>query len=272
MDFRKRWCLRITDFGVIPRVGGLALESDGFLIDEASVVAARLVGRERNLTVLGILTYLANELAIETKTIPYSTVSAIGLLEESDDFEAERIGLKIPTADEIVLNAWAADRLEGTPGEQLRLTYYHVGPKESLEERTMGLRVVDVVPVEGLAADPTLTPEFPGLHDADDVAAWDAPFPVDLNRIGPADEAYWDTYSATPKAFVSLSNGLDVWKSRYGLLSSVRFLGTDIEDQSSIEDGLVSALPAGVTGLRVTSRWLTGWRPLRERRTSVACS
>ena len=245
----------LADHGlrVIPRVGGLALESDGFLIDEVPVVAARLVGRERNLTVLGILTYLANELAIETKTIPYSTVSAIGLLEESDDFEAERIGLKIPTEDEIVLNAWAADRLEGTPGEQLRLTYYHVGPKESLEERTIALRVGDVVPVEGLAADPTLTPEFPGLHDADDVSAWDAPFPVDLNRIGPADEAYWDTYSATPKAFVSLSNGLDVWKSRYGLLSSVRFLGTDIEDQSSIEDGLMGALPAGVTGLRVTS-------------------
>jgi ABC-type lipoprotein release transport system permease subunit len=246
--------MELADHGLrlVPREGGLALESDAFLIDEAGVGAARLVGRSRGLSVLGILTYLANELTVGPDTIPYSTISAIGLLEDAGERGA-LIRLKMPIEDEIVLNTWAADRLNASTGDPLRLSYFHVGPKEKLEERVVALGVGGVVEMEGLAADPTLTPDFPGLHDADDMASWDAPFPVDLNRIGPADEAYWDAYAATPKAFVSLTNGLEMWKSRYGLLSGVRFLGTGVGDRPSIEEELMAALPSGVTGLRVTS-------------------
>jgi len=51
---------------------------------------------------------------------------------------------------------------------------------------------------------------------------WDPPFPIDLGRIRPADEAYWDQHRATPKAFVSLARGQQLWRSRFGQLSSVR--------------------------------------------------
>ena len=36
---------------------------------------------------------------------------------------------------------------------------------------------------------------------------WDPPFPVDLTRIRPADEAYWDAYRAAPKAIVVVRHG-----------------------------------------------------------------
>ena len=36
------------------------------------------------------------------------------------------------------------------------------------------------------------------------MTSWDPPFPVDLARIRPRDEAYWDAYRGAPKAFVSL--------------------------------------------------------------------
>ena len=35
------------------------------------------------------------------------------------------------------------------------------------------------------------------------MSAWAPPFPLDLGRIRPRDEAYWDEYGAAPKAFVS---------------------------------------------------------------------
>ena len=36
---------------------------------------------------------------------------------------------------------------------------------------------------------------------------WDPPFPIDLRRIRPVDEQYWDEYRTTPKAFVPLEVG-----------------------------------------------------------------
>ena len=93
---------------------------------------------------LGILTYLANELTVGPDTIPYSTISAIGLLEDAGERGA-LIRLKMPIEDEIVLNTWAADRLNASTGDPLRLSYFHVGPKEKLEERVVALGVGGVV-------------------------------------------------------------------------------------------------------------------------------
>ena len=54
----------------------------------------------------------------------------------------------------------------------------------------------------GAGGDRTLTPQYPGLTDAPRMGDWDPPFPVDLKRVRPKDEAYWEQYRAAPKAFV----------------------------------------------------------------------
>ena len=55
----------------------------------------------------------------------------------------------------------------------------------------------------GAGGDRTLTPEYPGLTDAPRMGDWDPPFPVDLKKMRPEDEAYWEQYRGAPKAFVS---------------------------------------------------------------------
>ena len=66
-------------------------------------------------------------------------------------------------------------------------------------------------------------PNYPGITEANDVIDWDPPFEVDLSLIRPKDEEYWDEHRMTPKAFVPLELGQQLWASRWGQLTSVRF-------------------------------------------------
>ena len=54
------------------------------------------------------------------------------------------------------------------------------------------------------------------------MSAWSAPFPVDLSRVRPKDEDYWDAFGAAPKAFVSRATGRRLWGSRFGEMTSLR--------------------------------------------------
>ena len=80
--------------------------------------------------------------------------------------------------------------------------------------------------MNGLGGDQTLTPEYPGISDAADMTSWDPPFPVDLKRVRPKDEDYWDRYRAAPKAIITLADGQRLWGSRYGKVSSLRLSGS----------------------------------------------
>ena len=97
---------------------------------------------------------------------------------------------------------------------------------------------------------------------------WDPPFPLDLRRIRPADEAYWDRYRATPKAFVTLAGGQALWQSRFGRLTSVRVAhpralarGRAAEAASTPKEAgfTVSAVQARRARDRREARWT--WAP-----------
>ena len=57
------------------------------------------------------------------------------------------------------------------------------------------------------------------------MTSWDPPFPVELKRIRPKDEDYWDRWRAAPKAIVPLAEGQRIWGSRFGQVSSLRLSG-----------------------------------------------
>ena len=44
-------------------------------------------------------------------------------------------------------------------------------------------------------------PAFPGLADVDNCRDWKPGIPVDLDKIRPKDEQYWNEHRGTPKAF-----------------------------------------------------------------------
>lgn len=238
---RLHQALKLEDLGLILRhvssesirgVGYLSLESTQFLLKPVVIEVARSVAIERRTLFLPVLTYLANTIAANGRAIPYSTITGLDT-QRAFSLELTDGSAAPPLADdEILLNEWAATDLGAEVGDQIDISYYIAGPRENLLTRDAQFRLKGVVAIEGLAADRGLTPDFPGIHEADDMSEWNAPFPVDFSRIRPKDEVYWDLFRATPKAFVSGAAAQQLWRSRFGDLTAVQIrtiLGVDLE-------------------------------------------
>lgn len=166
----------------------------------------------------GVLTYLVNELRCGVNRTPYSMVSAVEPGGMFADVAPEDLA-----DDEIVLNNWLASDLAAQQGDAVTLRYYILGSDGTLREAERTFRVRRVVQMQGLAADPTLMPDFPGISGQESCSQWEADIPIDLDRIRPKDEEYWDAHRGTPKAFVTLRAGQQMWANRYGDLTAVRY-------------------------------------------------
>ncbi|HYH86832.1 MAG TPA: ABC transporter permease [Pyrinomonadaceae bacterium] len=244
-----RVAAQLEDLGVKLRAlgaaRGLALESESGLVGDGLDAAAREAARRTGMSAEPVFSYLANSIRAGEREVPYSIVTAFGedafdrLLEASKSREGagrpktidERraVGTQTPgsNVDEkslppVVLNEWAARELGARVGDAVTFEYYVWEESGRLSTRAAEFRLAGVVPVEGEAADRDLVPEYPGITGAGSLADWDPPFPVDLARIRPQDEDYWDKYRTTPKAFVQLARGQELWRSRFGSLTSLR--------------------------------------------------
>ncbi len=192
----------------------LDLKSEQYLLNPQFSEVALSVATENNISTLPTLTYLANTITANGKTVPYSTIVALPRVEAA---------ISVPLADnEIILNSWAATELGTKVGDTIELTYYRVDAAEQYTTETALFRLKAVIPIAEFAEARHLIPEFPGIHDTTDMSNWDAPFPIDYSLIRAKDEAYWDAYRATPKAFIFLETGKKLWKNRFGELTSIR--------------------------------------------------
>ena len=203
----------------LPEQVSFTVESEAGLLNHETVAVIADTARMQGLHIEPILTYLANRFSLEGRLLPYSLITALDLRL----ITGVEIGSGLSRSDAIVLNDWAADDLGAQPGDSITIEYYVWEDEGRLTTREVDLKVAAVVPIAGPARDRNLAPHYPGITDANDVIDWDPSFEVDLSLIRPKDEDYWDEYRLTPKAFVSLEVGQQLWASRWGQLTSVRF-------------------------------------------------
>ena len=223
---------------VIPEHATVAVESEAGLLTDETVAAVGQVAPALGVRAEPLLSYLANQIRSGDRITPYSVVTARDLSVVSDANVDADPGGPVP----VVLNQWAADDLEVEPGDPLTVEYYLWADEGRLTTHEAALRVAGVVPIAGAADDPALTPDYPGITEATNVIDWDPPFPVDLTLIRPVDETYWDDYRTTPKAFIPLAAGQQMWGSRWGQVTSVRLFPPPNEDLASIRDRFAAAL------------------------------
>jgi putative ABC transport system permease protein len=193
----------------------LAVGSASGLLTDAQARAAAVAAADGGMRSVPLLTYLANTLRRGDREIPYSLVTAIDLQAVAPGL-APQAGANSP----IVLNDWAARELAARPGDAVTLEYYLWEEPGRLVTESATFQVAAVVPTD--AGDRDLAPVYPGITDSATLVDWDPPFPLDLRRIRPADEAYWTQYRTTPKAFIPLETGQQLWRSRYGTVTSIR--------------------------------------------------
>ncbi len=219
-----RGTVELADLGLRLRRGDdyFALESTRFVLQEDEVERAQSLARDQGLVAQPVLTYLANSLEVGERSVPYSTVSALdpGLLGGLQLVNgAPATGLE---PGEILLDEWTAAQLAAEVGDAVDLAYYEVAPGEELLSRRASFRLRGVVALAGLAVDRDLTPTFPGIQNARNMADWQPPFPINLQRLRAQDEDYWDLYGAAPKGFIGVADGQRLWRSRFGVATAVR--------------------------------------------------
>jgi putative ABC transport system permease protein len=176
---------------------------------------------------VGIVTYFVNSLKAHDKQTPYSMVSAIGPLPGTTTSASTLRNLRalVPTGtgnDQIVCNQWLAEDLGVKPGDSIEVTYTVMNSALQFQERSHKLQVHSIVPLAGAAADQTLMPAFPGLAEAKSCRDWEPGIPVDLQQLDDHDQKYWEQHKGTPKAFVTLATGQQLWSNRFGTLTAIR--------------------------------------------------
>ncbi len=203
-----------------PEAGALHLETTNALVDDALAETATTVAAGQGLKVSQIFVYLANTLGVGERGVPYSLVAAL-----DPDTLGELTRGAVPSGAEpspVILNDWAAADLQAKPGDRVTLDYFLWEEEGQLTTARADFELIAVTPMTGIAADRHLVPEYPGITESEHVSDWDPPFPVDLDRIRPKDEEYWDDHRTTPKAFVPLDVGQRLWGHRLGRLTSLR--------------------------------------------------
>ncbi|MFN0167179.1 MAG: FtsX-like permease family protein [Bryobacteraceae bacterium] len=212
--------LTLQDLGIRirPLPESLSVEHTGALISDSLAAAVNEAAKETGLETTPIFTYVVNTIRKGNREIPYSLVTAL---------DPAKLGEEAESGDAIFLNTWAARDLAARPGSEIRLEFFVWDAAGGLATRHAEFPLAGILPMEGLAADRDLVPEYKGMTDAKTLHDWDPPFPVDLSRIRPQDEEYWEQYRTTPKAFLPLKLAQPLWQSRFGKLTSIRLEPTD---------------------------------------------
>jgi len=218
---------RLTESWALARVGmdivadaevGIAqFVSERVFLDPAAGRAALAEGG------VGALAYLVNSLSsvvTPTNRTPYSFVTAC---QPHDRPELSPASAHMRD-DEILLSAWTAKQLALSTGDWCRVTYTRLTGDGGFAAATNTFRVRGILAMDRLQAERRLMPDFPGLTDVESCREWDIGMPMDASLLrDPANEAYWKTYGATPKAIVTLAAGQAMWANRFGNLTAVRY-------------------------------------------------
>ncbi|MEM7622848.1 MAG: hypothetical protein AAF235_06555, partial [Planctomycetota bacterium] len=189
-----------TDPGTSPEVEAeprtTELTSGRILMNDTEAGALGGIPRD------GILTYFVNTLASGERATPYSMVAAIGPLQTGEVSAGSAstspvapqpaTGTGSITAglndDQAYINTWLAEDLDIGAGDPLRIEYFALDENDRLVERQRVFTVAGIVPLEGVAADRSLMPDFPGIAGAESSRDWEPGIPIDLDRIRDNDE------------------------------------------------------------------------------------
>lgn len=254
--------------------GYVLVESDNSILDAATVAAvedaAKRIGvrSERTLSYLANAVYKGNEKIAnddkETKTpmMGYAIVSVVDTTAPAPLGPFLPPGLTDLADDEIALLDWPESPLPRLQkGDPVTVAFFKPEMEASVQEEWRTFKFAGYVPFSGAAADPNLTPPFPGVTDKPKIRQWNAPFEVNYARVTPADDTFWETHQATPKAFIKRAKrDTPLFESRFGEATSVRIAPaagkTKEQTAAELRTALKDTLDPAAAGLT--------FQPIRE--------
>ncbi len=177
-----------------------------------------------------VLTYLVNGILSGKGGTPYSMVAA------ADGF-----------GEGMTITQWLADDQKLQVGDEVELRYFTMGLGRELKDTSTKVKVTGIISMEDPRTNQTWTPKFPGVSDAANCRDWKPGIPMETAKIRDTDEKYWDEYRTTPKAFIPLALGRELWSNRFGDLTSIRFNSAQESDLDSRITEKLSLTDIGLT-------------------------
>jgi ABC-type lipoprotein release transport system permease subunit len=231
----------------LPDGNAFSLESSRIVLDDQTARTAMQAAAGAGMDYSPLYTYLANSIRANGREVPYSVIAAADL--NKGALKSIRILKQLSPApdphESIWLTDWSAQRLGVHPGETVAVDYFLWQDDGQLATKSATFRLEGIVATAG-DVDEALAPGIPGITSARSMTDWDPPFPLDLNRIRHEDEDYWHRYKTTPKAFIALLIGQELWQSRFGKLTSLRMVPRADRDAHTAEKLFTEALHKGL--------------------------
>jgi ABC-type antimicrobial peptide transport system permease subunit len=181
-----------------------------------------------------IFSYFVNDFTVGDRQTPYSFVSTDENL----------------TGNQIAVSEWLADDLKAKVGDAVKVSYFEVGPLRRLVQKDTTFVISSIFKMEGAKADPQLAPVIPGLSDVGNCRDWKTGVPVDLKKIRPNDEEYWNQHKGTPKAYISAETARKLWRNRFGESTAIRVEGSK---KAEMETALLAGLVPSQVGFELTN-------------------
>jgi hypothetical protein len=242
------------------RQGYVLVESENSILDAATLAAveeaAKKIGArsERTLSYLANAVYKGTEKIAnddkDTKTpmMGYAIVSALDPAGPAPLGPFLPPGVSTLADDEIALLDWPESPLPRlSKGELVTIAFFKPEMEASIQEEWRTFSFAGYVPFTGVAADPNLTPPFPGVTDKPKIRQWQAPFEVNYGRVTPADDTFWEAHQATPKAYIKRTAERSPFASRFGEATSVRIAPPAGKTKEQTADDLRKALKETLT-------------------------
>jgi len=231
--------LKLSDIGLklrnIKNTGEIELTSERVFIDE-------ILNKEIEKLLPSsapVLTYLGNRLKTDSRSTPYSFISAL----------PSSLYPTIAQDNGIIINTWLAEDLQVTKGDTIKVFWYSPDSLNKLIENSNKFIVKGIVDMKGIWSDSLLMPDFPGISGSESCSDWDAGVPIKMDDIRRKDEDYWKKYRGTPKAFVNYEKGKELWGNNFGPATALRFPATVSEKE--IMDKLNGSIEPGKAGFSV---------------------
>ena len=228
--------LTMADLGLrvrpIEPSGFLSVESDSMILENAVSDAVMKAAENMGMSAAPTLVYLMNEINAADRADTNSRYSMYSIVAGLDFHQTTPLGpfrlsddQPVPKLndDEVMLSAWLAEDLQVKVGDTVQICWHEVGSHGDLPETHHSFVVKGILkPEDPVSIDRDLTPFVEGVTDVDSFSDWKQPFEMEMNRITPRDDSWWEDHKATPKAFVSLATAEKFWASRFGHYTSIR--------------------------------------------------
>ena len=195
--------------------GLVRVESADLLLTKEQEDAVRVAAKKIGVPCAAASIYLADRIRCGTRESSYALIAGLEALQPFTSSDGLALN-GAPALGEAWLNLWLAEDLAAVVGQELFLDFPLPAEDGTYPLTSRRLPCSRVVAMQGPARDRTLVPAINGVTEAEDLAHWEAPFPIDLARVSARDDAYWAAYRTTPKLFVAPEMLRELWNMAGG--------------------------------------------------------